>query len=264
MTLKQAQQIQLEQKVYIVSFPKSGTHLMERWVQQLAGRIKDREWLGNVSGNAWKAELSKTADLLPEAMDAFPAGGYLKGHVAHSYEMARALWDHKISTVFVYRNLRAVAVSIAHHVTDDSERLKHFDKSIFAGMTPTDALPHVIRGRGDHAPLADRWCLFAPWLEEQWTLRVRFEDMVNEPYQTASNVLRYVAGFTAQRAGMKIELSRDAHDHVVDCMVKAGQRHDTTTFRKGTADGWRDEWTDEAERAFVETGCDQLNREAGY
>lgn len=260
----------LEQRIYVNGFPKSGTHLTERWVQNLAAPLTKRPWVGSFSGNAWTTEWTNL-DTLPELFgEVFPGGGYLKGHCGWHPDIARSLWKGRIAVLFVYRDLRDVAVSQAFHVLDTrkgkegGDRLIHPGKADFQALdTFEDVLVAVIEGLGQWAGLIERWEHYAGWLNEKWVYPLRFEDMVNHPQETAGLVIRYVYGMTAKYYGLKVTLNPDDYRVTVKRMVAAGQRKDTTTFRKGKTGGWRKHFTPRVKAAFMREAGDWLQR-LGY
>lgn len=262
----------LAHKVYLIGFPKSGLHLAEKWVQKFCAQAtpKDQKpWLGNVRGNAWKLGWAEHTDEMPGIFAELAPGTYLKGHCQWRRDIAESLWNNHISTYFVYRNLRDVAVSAAFHVTDtekcDDGRWKkmHFDKSLFKSMPMADLIIAMIRGHEEHAGIADRWRAYAPWLREKWVYHVRFEDMVGNPEETAGTFLRYSFGITGQWGDLDVTINRAEYDEAVAMMVEASNAG-SQTFRRGKAGGWVDYWDGRIERAFRESGAYTINQRLGY
>lgn len=258
----------LPQRVYLNAFPKAGTHLAELFVRLTAAPVTDTNWLGSFNHNAWTTQWVQL-DRFQACIDNWPAGGYYKGHCGYSPDIAAALWNQGISVIFVYRNLRDVVVSQAYHVlnTDQhkgADALKHPGKWLFADMPFDDVVLACIRGIDIYPGIADRWREYRDWLQERWVLPVCYEDMVNEPRETGSRILRYVTGQTASFYGQHITLPRGQHDTLVDAMLALIEQHKPATYRRGKPGGWLDDWSDKIETAWRSSGAHMMNRELGY
>jgi hypothetical protein len=261
----------IAQRVYLNSFPKAGTHLAELMVRQLAAPLTERPWLGNLTGNAWTNRFAERADLIPKLCEKWPSGAYLKGHMGYNPDIAEALYLGKISTIFVYRNLRSVAVSTMYHLLDERKNdkgedvLKHPNKELYRSLpNKRRILAAVIAGLGLYPGIAERWRMFKPWLSERWVLPVRFEDMRLDTAVTASLMLRYVGGQAAAFHGHHLTIDRQSHDETVAAMVQATKTQHTSTKRRGSVDGWRDYFTPEIERLWHSTGAYAENEALGY
>jgi len=258
----------LEQRVYLNSFPKSGTHLAELFVRLTAAPATERPWLGSFNDNAWSDDWVEL-DIFESRLDEWPAGGYFKGHCGYSPDIAEWLWNRDIVTLFVYRNLRDVVISQAHHIMNDEQAedgdiMKHPGKHLFRGMSFEDVVTACICGHAEYPGIVARWQLYRQWLDEKWVLPVRFEDMINDARATGSRILRYVTGQTAAFYGQHVRLEREIHDELVDAQLALIEQHRPVTFRRGVADGWRDEWSAMLDQVWHMSGAFRANKELGY
>ena len=95
--------------------------------------------------------------------------------------------------MFVYRDLRDVAVSQAHHIlNEDDKRFVHPDKAAYRDLGCfSRVLRAVIEGMGNYPGVVDRWKLYAPWLDREWVCPVRFEDLIGDREGQAERILTY-------------------------------------------------------------------------
>ena len=258
----------LEQRVYLNAFPKAGTHLAELFIRMTAAPVEGAQWLGTFSGNAWSDDWVDL-ERFQKTLEVWPAGGYIKGHCGYTPDIAEWLWNKNIVSIFVYRNLRDVVISQAHHImndeqADDGDRLKHPGKHLFRGMSFEDTVTACISGHGAYPGIVERWQLYRQWLDEKWVLPVRFEDMVNKPRKTGSRILRYVTGQSAAFYGHRVSLPQQTHDELINAQMDLIEQHRPVTFRRGVVGGWRDEWSPLLEQVWHLSGACRENQELGY
>ena len=258
----------IEHRAYLATFPKAGTHLAELFIRPVVAPIEELSWVGTFDGRAWTTKWMPF-EYFTKRVGAIPPGGYAKGHAGYRREFAKALWDNSVTTLFVYRNLRDVVISQAHHIQSreqakDGDKLKHPGKALYQDMTFEEVVLACINGLDEYAGIAERWRLYAPWLDEQWVLSVSYEEMVNEPRETASLIVRYILGQSASFGGLRVTIPHEQHAALVDTALDLIDQHTTVTYRRGVAGGWRDEWSPQMERAWKRSGAWRENRELGY
>lgn len=251
-------------KWYLNGFPKSGLHwlvLMIRCIAQpqVEEELWTKPWAGTFEGNSWtgnKAALEKVLYKIGRLQD----GRYLKGHAGYSDEMERFLYYLGAAHVFLYRDLRDVAVSQAFHVISPEDELKqHPEKWLYQDMDSfEDVLRAVIVGAksprsGVYFPgVMARWQHYAPWLDVDWTYQLRYEDMHNRPQEVIGGLLEYGLGRCAPMFGCKLNVNREVFNIVVDLMIESGQQTDkAATFRKGAIGDWREHFTPELAQLFA-------------
>lgn len=258
-------------KLYLNGYPKAGLHMIEQMARELAGPSPQtpmfrRAWCGTFRFNSWTRTWVNKRQYLFKASSLRP-GFYYLGHVGHNAELAEFLYLCGISMVFVYRDLRDVAISQAHHVLhEDNTRFQHAGKADYHALGSfEETLIAVIRGLGRWPGLIERWADYAAWLDESWVLSVRFEDARYKPEETASAMLRYTLGHTAGIYGFDVTIPAEQHDLLVERMVaNAAQRDRSPTFRRGESGGWRDHFTPAVRAAFAEAGGNEVLIALGY
>jgi hypothetical protein len=245
--------VKLKPRVYLSGFPKSGLHMVEQAVSVLVSPVTDDNWFGTFKGNAWGGEWCNL-DLAFGAFAAIPDGCYAKGHFGYWPTGEQILAGLGMAVLFIYRDLRAVAVSQAHHViSDDEENFKHPAKDLYRALpTFEDVLLACIEGIDEYPGVHDRWQQYAGWLGADWVWKVRFEDMRLRPYITCSEIFRYCMGAAARADGLdEVSMSEEAHLETVAYMVnRVENRKRSVTFRRGSVDGWREHFTPRVKEAF--------------
>lgn len=235
----------LAPRLYLCGFPKSGLHMIEQAVSVFAQPAGKRQWYGTTS---WKAEMVNL-DMWGPAMTSIRPGQYVKGHMAYTEGFAELLWKLAIGTLFIYRDLRDVLVSQAHHVlSDNDDRFKHSGKALYRALPDFEAvLLACIEGLEDYAGLFDRWKMFAGWLECPTALVIRYEEMRTTEAAVCSDILRYAAFLTAGEPVADSAIDRQLMLHMVQ---RIRNRTEATTFRKGQVGGWQRAFTPRVKDVF--------------
>jgi hypothetical protein len=233
-------------RCYITALPKSGLHLVDAIVSAVCTPAAERNWFGNVSGGGFGGDWVNL-HIQERIARSLRPGQYAKGHAAWNWPLERALYGFGVGTIFVYRDLRDVVVSQAHHVlSDDDERLRHPDKNVYRQLPDFEAvLVAVIEGIDQFPGLFDRWEMFAPWLYVPWVHRVRFEDAIRDRTAAVRGVIEYLYRVTMEMNGLPPDgLSEVAMRQLVLAAVQRSRdTSQSVTFRRGKIGGWRDAFT---------------------
>jgi hypothetical protein len=254
---------------YILSgFPKSGLHLVEQMIKPIAnpGSIKFQigPWVGTFAHNSWVHEW---VDMRPVfyKMAVLQEGHYLKGHVSYRKDIEEFMWNSCLSLVFIYRDLRDVAVSTAHHwMAKDQPRYRCEDKRFFHKMDFDDVLSAVITGIGPYPGIIERWADFAGWIDVDWVLKLQFEDLREDPEGCAEWLIQYGVKQVASTFGIEVEFDAEIHEKAAEMVKASKQTHMSPTFRKGAVGGWRDAFTDEHIKLFKQADKDGWLKKLGY
>lgn len=251
--------ITIKPKILINGFPKSGLHLTELMVSCMARPFVEKPWVGTFKHNAWKNEYQPIEQIKARFWCPVP-DTYVKGHCGYTPELEKIFYDFDYAMIFVCRDLRDVAVSQAHHVTSDAERMVHPDKDMYKALpNHEEVLKAVICGLNGYPGVIERWEEYAGWLTTRWVLRARFEHIIENLRDTAELMVRYVYGRAAQIRGYSITLDGQDVYRMVNAMMQMSKRTDlSTTFRKGQIGQWREEFTPEIKRLFKERAGDWL------
>lgn len=226
-------------KVFCVSIPKAGTHLLERAIclhprlyRKLLPTIGD----GNVV--RWKS--------LDHILANLHLGQTLVSHLSFRPEFPAALEKHGVRTVFLMRDPRDTVVSQAHFVTRETKHRQH--DAFVDQASDRDRLILSIQGDPTRGVLgiAERLDRYAGWLTSG-AFAVRFEDLVGPGGGGDA------ATQEAAVRGIYRHLGLPDDPALVRSVCARLFSSASPTFRKGSIGGWRDSFDPELERLFEET-----------
>ena len=188
------------------------------------------------------------------------------GHLGYRPSFEKAFEAMGTCMLFVYRDLRDVAVSQTYHIeNEDDVRFKHPGKEIYQKMESHEArIQAVVEGIEEYAGIVERWELYAPWLEVAWVLPIRFEDMRTEPKKVAHKVVDYVFQRTMQHNDfLNLMIAEDYKKTIERAIDQMGIR-ETGSFRAGRQGDWRREFTPEITESFNNSGGSAWLKSLGY
>jgi hypothetical protein len=226
--------------------------MLEQGVSAICHPIAKNSWFGT---SAWVKEVHHR-EIVFDAMAAIEGGAYAKGHMAHTGLIEQILYSLGIAVVFIYRDLRDVVVSQAHHIMKaDGEKLKHPNPEIYRALPSfEDVLIACIEGLGEFDGIIPRWEAFNGWRNAGWVHSVRFEDCIKEPKQTMLGIAHYIMGMAEDQENASAIMSNKqiSTSIALEMVQRTRQRQRSITFRKGKAGGWRKEFTPRAVACFKE------------
>lgn len=267
------QDIEYRPKWYLNGFPKAGLHLLEMFVSVVAelmphDALRVGWWAGTFPFNSWVVA-PKPLELFTRQISRLRPGYYFKGHAGHFDEIDSFLRLAGVAHVFVYRDLRDVAVSHAHHITSgDDSKFKHPAKHAYTALGGFDEILHAcIVGLGAFPGVVARWKAYAKWIDSESALAIKFEDLKIAPEKCARRILEYGIERTLSpyrpRHNFKIEASM--FDVAVSEMVNMVNRPELSpTFREGKSGSWREVFKPRHVDVFGQVGGIGICRALGY
>ena len=253
-------------------FPKSGTHLLTMLINPLAplegptsAGYFDQPWAGTFKDNSWTNERQKL-ERTTFHIGRIGNGHMIKAHLGYDPELARFIYLTGAIHVMIYRDLRDVAVSQAHHILNcDNERLAHPAPELYDREDFDKLLLQVINGHERFPTLVQRWEQYAPWLDDDWAFCIKYEDLLADTRRWARQIFTAAMVFTGRRFNVSITLDKHGTDVLVDTMVRvASNREKSPTFRKGQPGNWREVFKPQHVEALKATGGDKWLIELGY
>lgn len=260
-------------KWYLNGFPKAGTHLLVSMMKAHARpmppvQMHPKEWVGTFAHHAWTNEWADMTRLMYDFGHLLP-GYFFKGHCGWTKELETYLWNLGVAFVFIYRDLRDVAVSQTHHIlTEEKDGWQHDNKDAYRELGWDDALEAVIVGKeiNDvwYPGVVERWECYAPWLDVDWVESITYQEARLEPKQVAARLIRYGLQRLATIYRLTLEKPGEAFDDVVNEMATSSRdTESSTTFRKGEVGNWKSAFTDRHKKLFKEIDNNWLIR-LGY
>lgn len=238
-------------KWVVNGFPKSGTHLMVQLIQPLApyqeptdAGFFQKPWSGTFIDNSWSlrwAPIEQTCFKLARINN----GRMLKAHLGYIPELERWMYLSGMIHVFIYRDLRDVAVSQAYHIINsEPDHLVHPGADEYRALGGFDEiLAAVITGLGRFPGLVNRWQYFENWLHVPWVFSAKFEQVLAEPKWWAERIFKHAMKRSAHTFERKVTFDPHGLDVLTTVMANASkQREKSPTFRKGNVGDWQEEF----------------------
>jgi hypothetical protein len=230
-------------RVYCVSIPKAGTHLLERALclhprlyRKLLPTVSDeniRKWGG-----------------LEELLRKVRAGQILTSHLRFSPTFPEILARSAAAGVFLIRDPHDIVVSQVHYVAKRQDHRMHQAFSEREGASAKLRLA-ITGDRELGAPsIAERLDYFAGWLDAG-CLVIRFEDLVG-PGGGGDAVRQHDAVASLFR-----HIGLPADSPTVASISDRLFSSESPTFRKGSIGGWRSSFDPQLEALFDEVVGDR-------
>ena len=139
------------------------------------------------------------------------------------------------------------------------------EKEFYQGLEFNEVLKRVITGDENIPGLLERWELFAPWLEEEWVLKLDFGGVINNKELACEVFIRYLFGRTGNYYGVKPEIKAEYFDFAMRSMMhRLNHPEKSPTYRKGKSGGWKTHFTDEHKALFKASGTNNWLIKLGY
>ena len=107
--------------------------------------------------------------------------------------------------------------------------------------------------------------MFAPWLDEEWVLKIVYEDFIEHREGVAGLFFRYLYGKTAAYNGLRISIDQDDYEWEAERLAIMMEHPETSiTFRKGTVGGWKNHFTEEHKDLVKQTDKNNWLKRLGY
>lgn len=165
------------------SYPKSGTHLLYQILYSIPGLKK---WNDIVSVQAL-CGIINTINHIRWKIGSAPKSSIVRSHLMYCDQVLNILEEFNCKTIFIYRDLRDVAVSHARWITKEQRIFLHdiylqqksFDQQLMSSIkgVPIGTPFSSNVSQPDIGTDFSRW---KGWVYDPPTLAVKFEDLVGE------------------------------------------------------------------------------------
>ncbi len=239
-------------KFYLNGFPKAGLHLLDLLIRPLALPMADDQlwnapWVGMFKGHSWTNERHDLEPICYRLGRAQP-GRFLKGHLGHDHDLANFMYHLGLVHIFIYRDLRDVAVSQVFHILDSQQRggkqlFGHPGKASYLTLGGFDEiLTAVIGGHEKYPGILERWLEYFLWIDaagaQERVLCLRYEDIMEDPIITSMDIIQYMIRRLKETTG-QAPLNLPVMG-IAEQMWESAQRTELSpTFREGRVGGWR-------------------------
>jgi hypothetical protein len=231
-------------RIFSVSIPKSGTHLLERALC-LHPRLY-RRWLPTIREN----NVGKWGDF-NSLLKKLRPGQIVVSHLGFSKNVLRTIEQEDIKGILMMRDPRDIVVSQMHYII---RRKKHPRHGVFwAQQDDKKRLELAILGHKEThlTSIGDRLAEFYGWLENGF-LPVRFEELIGPRGGGGATeqmrVIRQIYGF------LGVDLDPRTAKRIAGALFSSV----SPTFRKGTVGGWREYFDLETTHLFKAVAGDSI------
>ena len=241
-----------------ISFPKSGTHLLD---QILLGFSEVAPYAKRLHSFYAEYEGESGRKHSPEQALRW-LDGLRPGDIASAHLFARpAVIDRVASSAFIpyfiFRDPRDVVVSHVFYVTDMEARHVHHD--YYQSLPDFNARLNVsILGRPDtkieFSNIADRFAPYLGWLDQASVMKIHFEELVNERVTMLHQIIDHFLARVPLHAPRQL---------ILESLEASINPKRSPTFRSGKTGEWRQHFTDEHKKVFKDVAGDLLRR-LGY
>ena len=241
-----------------ISFPKSGTHLLDQIllgfsnVAPFSKRL--HSFYAEYEGESGKKRSPEQAIAWLDSLDSCDIAS---AHLFARPEAVARVCSAKFVPYFIFRDPRDVVVSHVFYVTDMEARHVHHD--YYASLPDFNARLNVsILGRPDldveFPDIATRFTPYLGWLDHDEVLSIHFEDLINNRAATLSRIMDHLLTRAPLQASQQL---------ILDSLESSINPKRSPTFRSGKTGEWKKYFTEEHKKIFTDVAGDLLIR-LGY
>ena len=236
-----------------ISFPKSGTHLLD---QILLGFAKVAPFSTRLHSFYAEYEGESGRKRSPEQalawLDSLGPGDIASAHLFARPEAVERVCSSKFVPYFIFRDPRDVVVSHVFYVTEMEARHVHHD--YYASLPDFDSrLTVSILGRPDGGVefpnIAARFAPYLGWLDRPEVLTLHFEQLIHDRLGALARILDHLLAhfpLTAPRP------------QILESLEASINPKRSPTFRSGKTGEWRKYFTPEHKRIFKQIASSLL------
>ena len=241
-----------------ISFPKSGTHLLD---QILLGFSNVAPYAKRLHSFYAEYEGESGRKRSPEQalawLDSLHPCDVASAHLFARPEVAERVCSSSFIPYFIFRDPRDVVVSHVFYVTDMEARHVHHD--YYQSLPDFDARLNVsILGRPDvkieFPNIAERFAPYLGWLDHDKVLSIHFEDLIDDRPSALTRIMEHLLA----RAPL-----RSSRQSILDSLESSINPKRSPTFRSGKTGEWKKYFTEKHKKIFKDVAGELLVR-LGY
>jgi hypothetical protein len=236
-----------------ISFPKSGTHLLD---QILLGFSKVAPYAQRLHSFYAEYEGESGVKRPPEQalrwLDSLRPRDVASAHLFARSEAVSRVCTPKFIPYFIFRDPRDVVVSHVFYITGMEAR--HVHHAYYQSLPDFNARLNVsILGRPgldiEFPNIAERFSPYLGWLDHPEVLTIHFEDLINDRLVALTRIIDHLL------ARLPLQTSREL---ILDSLESAINPAKSPTFRSGKTGEWKKHFTDDHKMIFKEAAGDLL------
>ena len=241
-----------------ISFPKSGTHLLD---QILLGFSSVAPYAKRIHSFYAEYEGDSGAKRAPEQavhwLDSLRPRDVASAHLFARPKAIASVCSQKFIPYFIFRDPRDVVVSHVFYVTEMESR--HVHHAHYQSLPDFNARLKVsILGRPDSdvefPNIADRFAPYLGWLNKPEVLTIHFEGLINDRFATLTRIMDHLLARVQLRSSRQV---------ILDSLESSINPRRSPTFRSGKTGEWKKHFAAEHKKIFKDVAGDLLIR-LGY
>lgn len=241
-----------------ISFPKSGTHLLDQILLGFSNVAPFSKRLHSFYAE-YEGETGRKRS--PEQalawLDSLRPGDIASAHLFARTGAVERVCSPRFVPYFIFRDPRDVVVSHVFYVTDMEAR--HVHHNYYQSLPDFDARLKVsILGRNDTKTefpnIAERFASYLGWLEHSEVLSIHFEDLINNRVSALTRIVDHLL------LRVPLQISKESILNSLEASINPRR---SPTFRSGKTGEWREYFTEEHKKMFKDIAGDLLMR-LGY
>jgi len=241
-----------------ISFPKSGTHLLDQILLGFSGVAPYAKRLHSFYAEyEGESGRKRTSEQALAWLNSLRPADIASAHLFARQEMMKRVGSSSFIPYFIFRDPRDVVVSHVFYVTDMEARHIHHD--YYQSLPDFNARLNVsILGRLgtniEFSNIADRFAPYLGWLDQAFVMKIHFEDLVNDRTATLNRIIDHCLASVPLQAPRQVILAS------LEASIKPKR---SPTFRSGKTGEWKKHFTQEHKEIFKAVAGDLLIR-LGY
>lgn len=236
-----------------ISFPKSGTHLLDQillgfnHVAPFSRRL--HSFYAEYEGESGR---KRSPEQALAWLDSLRPGDITSAHLFARDKVIKCVCSPAFIPYFIFRDPRDVVVSHVFYVTDMEARHVHHD--YYQSLPDFDARLNVsILGRPDSdiefPDIAARFSPYLGWLDQAGVMKIHFEDLINDRAATLNRIIDHFL----------VRVPLQSHRQlIVESLESSINPSRSPTFRSGKTGEWKKHFTQQHKKIFKEVAGDLL------
>ena len=242
------------------SYPKSGTHLLYQILYSIPNLHK---WDDIVSVQAL-CGIMNTASHVRWKIGAAPNHSIVRSHLMYCDEILDILREYSCKMLFIYRDLRDVAVSHARWITKEERIFLHPIYLKFNSFG--EQLMSSIKGVPVGTPfgfnvsqpdIGSDFLRWKGWIDDSETLAIKFEDLVGERGGGSEEKRIYVVEQILDHLSISMS-SHQVKEKFASYALNPDESHTFKKGGKGSIGGWQTLFQEEHKAEFKKVAGDIL------
>lgn len=229
-------------KIFCVSIPKSGTHLLQ---QVLISYPPIYRYFSRVLNNS----NCNSLDIFKQHMKGVKNGQFVLSHLFFKQEYYEYLIDNGFKIIFLYRDPRDILLSEAHFAI---KRKDHRLNKILIDKPLNERIKTLILGNEHWGGIGKKMDAHYGWLLADEVLSIKFEELVGNLGGSKDSIQKESVVKILEHINIKFD------DKEINRICSKIYSKKALTFRKGKINEWEEVYDFELKKLFKEVAGTQL------